>query len=191
MKVLLLDNYDSFTHNLKQLIEQYGVEKLDIVKNDQIELEDIAHYDKIMLSPGPGLPSEAGRMMEIIHQFGSTKPILGVCLGHHAIAEYFGAKLFNFEQPVHGIARKTNILKNDLIFNFLENEIQVGLYHSWAVSDDEFPEDLEIIARSEMGIIMALRHKKYNIKGVQFHPESIMTPMGKTIVWNWLGETNV
>ncbi|MBN1650385.1 MAG: aminodeoxychorismate/anthranilate synthase component II [Bacteroidales bacterium] len=191
MKVLLLDNYDSFTHNLKQLIVQFGVQKLDIIKNDKIDLDTIKHYDKIMLSPGPGLPSEAGLMMEIIDRYASSKPILGVCLGHHAIAEYFGAKLFNLNQPVHGIARKTNVLKTDSIFRSIDDHFQVGLYHSWAVSDGDFPTDLEIVARSEMGIIMAIRHRKYNIKGVQFHPESILTPKGKTMIWNWLSEAIV
>ncbi len=191
MKVLLLDNYDSFTHNLKQLVVQFGVKKLDIIKNNEIDLDAIEHYDKIMLSPGPGLPSEAGLMMEIIARYASSKPILGVCLGHHAIAEYFGAKLFNLKQPVHGIARKTSILKKDLLFNSLDDNFQVGLYHSWAVSDTDFPTDLEIIARSEKGIIMALRHKKFNVKGVQFHPESILTPSGKTLIWNWLDEVNL
>ncbi len=188
MKVLLLDNYDSFTYNLKQLIEQFGVKKLDIIKNDQLELSHVEQYDKIMLSPGPGLPSEAGLMPEIIQHYGSKKPILGVCLGHHAIAESFGGKLFNFDQPVHGIARETSILLEDSLFKNIPKSFQVGLYHSWAVSDDDFPENLEIIARSEKGIIMALRHKIYNIKGVQFHPESIMTPLGKTLIWNWLEE---
>ena len=188
MKVLLLDNYDSFTYNLKQLIDQFSVERLDIIKNDQIELSQIEQYDKIMLSPGPGLPSEAGLMPEIIRKFGFQKPILGVCLGHHAIAEAFGGKLFNFNQPVHGISRQTQILKEDTLFKDLSQTFQVGLYHSWAVSDHDFPEELEIIARSEKGIIMALRHKIHNIKGVQFHPESIMTPLGKTLIWNWLEE---
>jgi anthranilate synthase component 2 len=189
MKVLLLDNYDSFSYNLKQLIDQFGVEKLDILKNDQIDLGEIEKYDKIMLSPGPGLPSESGLMIDIIQKYGSKKAILGVCLGHHAIAEVFGAKLFNFNQPVHGIARQTHILKNDSLFKSLSETIQVGLYHSWAVSDDSFPKNLEITARSEKGIIMAIRHKTFNIKGVQFHPESIMTPMGKTIIWNWLEDS--
>ena len=189
MKVLLLDNYDSFTYNLKQLIEQFGVKQLDIVKNNRIEMTDVEQYDKIMLSPGPGLPSDAGIMLDIIRHFGSYKPILGVCLGHHAIAEAFGGELFNFDQPVHGVIRQTHILKQDPLFYSLNETIQVGLYHSWAVADEGFPDELEIIARSEKGVIMALRHKIYNIKGVQFHPESIMTPMGKTIIWNWLGET--
>lgn len=188
MKVLLLDNYDSFTYNLKQLIEQFGVEKLEIIKNDQLELSHVEQYDKIMLSPGPGLPSEAGLMPEIIRHYGAHKAILGVCLGHHAITESFGGKLFNFDQPVHGISRQTQILKEDSLFKNIPQIFQVGLYHSWAVSDDGFPEDLEIIARSEKGIIMAVRHKIYDIKGVQFHPESIMTPLGKTMIWNWLEE---
>lgn len=188
MKVLLLDNYDSFTFNLKQLIIQFGVEKLDIIKNDEIEMDSVEEYDKIMLSPGPGLPSEAGLMPDIIRRFGPHKSILGVCLGHHAIAEAFGAKLFNLDQPVHGISRQAQILKSDSLFESIANPFQVGLYHSWAVSDDFFPESLDILARSEMGIIMAIRHQIYDMKGVQFHPESIMTPMGKTLIWNWLNQ---
>ncbi len=188
MKVLLLDNYDSFTYNLKQLITQFGELQLDILKNDQLTLEEVKKYDKIVLSPGAGLPKEAGIMPDIIREYGSEKPILGICLGHHAIAEVYGAKLFNLEQAVHGIARETTVLKQDLLFDSLEKQFKVGLYHSWAVSDDDFPDDLEIIARSEMGIIMALRHKVFNVKSLQFHPESILTPQGKRMVWNWLSE---
>lgn len=188
MKVLLLDNYDSFTYNLKQLIDRFGDAELTIAKNDELDLNFVAQFDKIMLSPGPGLPAEAGIMPQIIFEFCGRKPILGVCLGHHAIAEAFGGKLFNFDRPVHGISRKVHILEDDLIFNNLPQTFQVGLYHSWAVSENNFPEDLEIIAKSEMGVIMAIRHKTLNVKGVQFHPESIMTPMGETIIRNWLEE---
>ena len=188
MKVLLVDNYDSFTYNLKQLIEQFGDVKLDILKNNQITLRQVNRYDKIMLSPGPDLPSKAGIMFDIIKKYGSIKPILGVCLGFHAIAESFGGKLLNLNQPLHGISHQIHLLKKDSLFKNLPETIQVGLYHSWAVSDDDFPNVLEITARSEMGIIMALRHKYYNIKGIQFHPESIMTPLGKNIIWNWLEE---
>jgi anthranilate synthase component 2 len=188
MNVLLLDNYDSFTYNLKQLIDQFGVKRLDIIKNDKIRLEDVAFYDKIMLSPGAGLPRDAGSMSEIIRKYAPSKSILGVCLGHHAIAEAFGGKLYNLEQAVHGLSKTIAILKNDILFEGVPNKTQVGLYHSWAVSQDEFPTDLEIIARSEENITMALRHKKYKLKGIQFHPESIMTPYGKTIIWNWLKE---
>ena len=188
MKVLLLDNYDSFTYNLKQLIEQFGVEQLDIIKNDQLEINSVEQYDKIILSPGPGLPADAGLMLDIIKHYGSGKPILGVCLGHHAIAEAFGGKLYNFNQATHGVSRQTKILKGDSLFQNIPPEFSVGLYHSWAVAEEGFPKNLEIIARSEKGIIMAIRHKIYNIKGVQFHPESIMTPFGKTMLWNWLKE---
>lgn len=188
MKVLLLDNYDSFTYNLKQLIEQFGVDRLDIVKNDQLDLGRIENYDKIILSPGAGLPADAGGMPQLIKQFGALKAILGVCLGHHAIAESFGGKLFNFDQPVHGISRKVSILITDTLFKNIPDNFEVGLYHSWAVSEKQFPNDLEIIAKSEKGVIMAIRHKTFNIKGVQFHPESIMTPMGKRMIWNWLEE---
>jgi len=161
MKVLLLDNYDSFTYNLKQLIEQFGVEQLDIVKNDKMPLDKVAEYDRIMLSPGPGLPSQAGIMPALIEKYASSIPILGICLGHHAIAEAFGAQLFNLPQAVHGIARQAEILHDDLLFHRLPKNIQIGLYHSWAVSDKGFPTELEIIARSEKGIIMALRHKTF------------------------------
>mgnify|MGYP000910214063 FL=1 len=188
MKVLLLDNYDSFTYNLKLLIEQYGVEQLDVIKNDQLQIDEVEEYDKIMLSPGPGLPSDAGLMLDIIQAYGASKPILGICLGQHAIAEAFGGKLFNLKQAMHGITMPIKILKEDLLFDSLPKTIEVGLYHSWAVSKDLLPESLEILALNEKGTIMALRHKSLNIKGVQFHPESIMTPSGKTIIWNWLNE---
>ncbi|MBN2237000.1 MAG: aminodeoxychorismate/anthranilate synthase component II [Bacteroidales bacterium] len=189
MKVLLLDNYDSFTYNLKQLIDQFGGIDLDVIKNDQLTIEQAKKYDKIMLSPGPGLPRDAGIMPQLIKHYAATKPILGVCLGHHAIAEAFGGKLYNFEQPVHGISRQTTVLKNDLLFKNIPLNFSVGLYHSWAVSEANFPSELEIISRSEMGVIMAIRHVEYNVKGLQFHPESIMTPNGKTMIWNWLAES--
>jgi anthranilate synthase component 2 len=189
MKILLLDNYDSFTYNLKQLITQFGNLQLDILKNDQLTLKEVEKYDKIVLSPGPGLPKDAGIMLDIIRKYGPKKPVLGICLGHHAIAEVYGAKLFNLEQAVHGIARETSVLKQDLLFHSLEKKFKVGLYHSWAVSDEDFPNELEIIARSEMDIIMALRHKVFNVKSLQFHPESIMTPQGKKMLWNWLAES--
>lgn len=186
-KLLILDNYDSYTYNLVQLIEQHGGWLFDVKKNDEIELEEVRNYDKVLLSPGPGLPSEAGIMPQLIEEYKKSKSILGVCLGHHAIVEAFGGSLFNFDQPVHGIQRKIEFLLEDDLFAGIEQNTKVGLYHSWAVSLENFPEELEQLAISEKGVLMALRHKKYDIKGVQFHPESIMTPEGKKMVWNWLG----
>jgi len=186
-KLLILDNYDSFTFNLVQLVEQHGGWSFDVRKNDEIGLEEVDQYDKILLSPGPGLPSEAGIMLALIEQYKQHKSILGVCLGHHAIAEAFGGSLYNFDQPVHGIQRRIDFLKEDDLFAGIEQNTQVGLYHSWAVNLDNFPKDLEQLAISKNGVLMALRHKQYDVKGVQFHPESIMTLEGRRIIWNWLG----
>lgn len=185
-KLLILDNYDSYTYNLVQLVEQHGAWQFEVKKNDEIELEEVAQFDKVLLSPGPGLPSEAGIMIKLIEQYKHSKSILGVCLGHHAIAEVFGGRLYNLDQPIHGIQREIEILKDDFLFKEIPQKTRVGLYHSWAVSLDNLPEELEALAISEKGVVMALRHIKYNIKGVQFHPESIMTPEGKRMIWNWL-----
>ncbi len=187
-KLLILDNYDSFTFNLVQIVEQHQEWDFDVIKNDEIEMEEIQAYDKIMLSPGPGLPSSAGVMPQLIKEYAAHKSILGVCLGHHAIAEAFGGSLFNFEQPIHGIKRKVDLLVEDVIFKNIPQPFEVGLYHSWAVCEDDFPDDLNIVAMSENGIIMALRHQKFDVSGVQFHPESIMTPYGKEMIWNWLSQ---
>jgi anthranilate synthase component 2 len=186
-KLLIIDNYDSFTFNLVQLVEQHGGWSFDVRKNDEIGLEEVDQYEKVMLSPGPGIPSEAGIMPDLIRHYKLSKSILGVCLGHHAIAEAFGGGLYNFSQPVHGIQREMEILKEDGLFKDVPLKTKVGLYHSWAVNLENFPEELEPLALSEMGVLMALRHRKYYIKGVQFHPESIMTPEGKRMIWNWLG----
>ncbi|NPD46928.1 MULTISPECIES: aminodeoxychorismate/anthranilate synthase component II [unclassified Lentimicrobium] len=187
-KLLILDNYDSFTYNLVQLVEQHQGWDFDVIKNDKIKLEEVLDYDKILLSPGPGLPSDAGIMPQLIKEYAAYKSILGVCLGHHAIAETFGGSLFNFDQPIHGIKRKVDLLIEDGIFENIPKIFEVGLYHSWAVNKNDFPEDLELVALSEKGVIMALRHKTYDVKGVQFHPESIMTPLGKEMLWNWLNQ---
>lgn len=187
-KLLILDNYDSYTYNLVQLIEQHGGWAFEVMKNDEIGVEEVDAYQKILLSPGPGLPSEAGIMPLVIQKYAATKSILGVCLGHHAIAEAFGGVLYNFSQPVHGIQRKVELLMEDSMFRDIPPTFEVGLYHSWAVKQEPFPEDLEMIAMSEKGVIMALRHKLYDLKGVQFHPESMMTPFGKQMIWNWLDE---
>ena len=189
-KLLILDNYDSFTYNLVQLVEQQGQWNFDVIKNDKISLEEVNTYEKILLSPGPGLPSKAGLMPQILTAYASSKSILGVCLGHHAIAEAFGGNLYNFSQPVHGIQRKTTVLEDDILFKNLPQTIEVGLYHSWAVDKENFPKDLLITALSEKGVIMALKHKTYDVRGVQFHPESIMTAYGREMVWNWLNKKN-
>ncbi len=188
MKILIIDNYDSFTFNLVQLIEQFGECSWKVVKNDECSLVEVANYDKVLFTPGPGLPSEAPIMHDVLKTFGGQKSILGVCLGHQAIAEYYGANLFNFDKVIHGIVKSTEVLQSeDILFKGLPSMINVGLYHSWAVADDDsFPDCLEVTARSEDGVIMALSHRTLDIKGVQFHPESVMTKWGKEILWNWL-----
>ena len=185
-KLLILDNHDSFTYNLVQLVEQHGEWDYDVVKNNEIVLKDVNQYQKILLSPGPGLPAEAGIMMALIKEYAPIKSIFGVCLGLQAMAEVFGGRLYNFEQPVHGEARKAKIIAADPIFKNLPNTISVGLYHSWAVEKSNFPKDLQITALSEKGLIMALQHRTYDIHGVQFHPESIITAYGRNIIENWL-----
>ncbi len=189
MKILVFDNYDSFTYNLVHLLESITREKVFVFRNDQVALEDIAIYDKIILSPGPGIPEEAGLLIPLIKEYAQTKSLLGVCLGHQAIAEAFGGKLSNLDTVYHGVATPIKILDTQSeIFEGLEKEILVGRYHSWIVSDDNFPGELEITARDEHGYIMALQHKKYDIQGVQFHPESILTPeaVGERMIRNWL-----
>ncbi len=188
MKVLLLDNYDSFTYNLAQLVEENAntALQLDIVYNDQIDVERVKKYDKIVLSPGPGIPSEAGKMLELIKVYAPSKSILGVCLGHQAIAEAFGAKLVNLSQIYHGLAYHTELLVEDYLFESIAPQFEVGLYHSWAVLSESLPDCLEAVAFSQQQILMALRHKKFDVRGIQFHPESIMTPSGAAILSNWL-----
>ena len=186
IKILLFDNYDSFTYNLVHVIKSLGYENVDVYRNDKIELSQINQYDKIILSPGPGLPSEAGLMMQLIKEYAEKKSILGVCLGHQAIAEHFGATLENIPTVFHGVQTAIKIMSNDNIFAGLPNEILAGRYHSWIVSKTNFPEELEIIAEDNAGTIMALNHKKYNLHGVQFHPESILTPDGAHIIQNFL-----
>lgn len=186
MKILIFDNYDSFTHNLVHLVKSFGYTDIEVHRNDQITLEDIARFDKIILSPGPGIPSEAGLLLPLIKEYAGKKPILGVCLGHQAIGEAFGAKLTNLEDVYHGVATKINVTKEDYIFNNIGTEIEVGRYHSWIVSSDQLPECLEVTAEDHNKQIMALRHKEYDVHGVQFHPESVLTPQGMAIVENFL-----
>ncbi len=186
MKILVFDNYDSFTYNLVHMVEKITHEKVDVYRNDQISLTKIGEYDKIILSPGPGIPVEAGLLLDVIKEYASTKSILGVCLGHQAIGEAFGGNLKNLDSVYHGVATPCQLTPGNALFNGLPNEIEVGRYHSWVVTDENFPDELEVIARDSKNFIMALKHKKYDVQGVQFHPESVLTPQGETILRNWL-----
>ncbi|WP_346984807.1 aminodeoxychorismate/anthranilate synthase component II [Chryseobacterium sp. POE27] len=186
-KVLVFDNYDSFTYNLVQIIERILGNKVDVVKNDQITLKEIDQYDKIVLSPGPGIPEEAGILLDLIKEYAPKKSILGVCLGQQAIAEAFGGSLINLSEIFHGVATPADIVRNNTkIFKDLSSGLEVGRYHSWVVSRENFPEELEITAVDKDGMIMALQHKTYDVHGVQFHPESILTPQGEIIIKNFL-----
>src|ERR1700750_3272260 len=181
MKILVFDNYDSFTYNLVHLVEKIMHLKVDVHRNDKIPLDEVAKYDKIILSPGPGIPSEAGLLLPLIAAYAPTKSILGVCLGHQAVAEAFGAKLINLSKVFHGVATditisKKNHLSQNYVLKGLPAQISVGRYHSWVVSDEQFPADLEITARDESNYIMGLQHRRYDVQGVQFHPESVLTP---------------
>lgn len=186
MKILVLDNYDSFTYNLVHIIKELGYE-VDVFRNDKISLAAVAAYDKILLSPGPGIPSEAGILQDLIHQYAPTKSILGVCLGHQAIAECFGAELFNLGDVLHGIPKKITVTKADeVLFQGISNEFMAGRYHSWAVKKDSLTDVLELTATDEEGEVMGIAHKKFDVRGVQFHPESVLTEFGKEMINNWL-----
>ena len=186
MKIAVIDNYDSFTYNLVHYLEDLNG-KVTVFRNDELELEELESFDKILLSPGPGIPDEAGLLKLIIAQYAATKSILGVCLGQQAIGEVFGGSLTNLDKVYHGVATKVNqTVSDESLFNDLPAEFEVGRYHSWVVSADAFPEVLEITSTDENGEIMSLRHKTFDVKGVQFHPESVLTPHGKTILKNWL-----
>lgn len=185
MKTAIIDNYDSFTYNLAHLVKQLGVD-VTVYRNDQFELEQLSAFDKIILSPGPGIPSEAGLLLDVIRTYAGRKPMLGVCLGHQAIGEVFGARLTNLKEVYHGVATEGSQLGNDPIFATLPKRIVMGRYHSWVVDQDGFPDCLEVTAVSDEGQIMALRHRQYDIHGIQFHPESVLTPDGETILRNWL-----
>lgn len=185
MKIILVDNYDSFTYNLYHLVRALGAE-VDVLKNDAFELEELRPYDGILLSPGPGLPAEAGKLMDVIKTYAGQKPILGICLGEQAIAETFGAELTNLNQVYHGEQSTISLIRHTEIFDHFPEKIKVGRYHSWVVSKNNLPSELTITAVSEDGEIMALEHKKYPIVGIQFHPESILTPLGTAILENWL-----
>ena len=207
MKILVFDNYDSFTYNLVHLVKKVMPDaEVEVHRNDQITLEKVAGYDKIILSPGPGLPSEAGLLMAVIKQYAATKPILCVCLGHQAIGEAFGGSLVNLSTVYHGVALPVRQVKSEItngrsgllvsplatpslpknLFEGLPDEFMVGRYHSWVISNDDFPDELEITAVDENGYIMALQHTRYDVQAVQFHPESVLTPDGEIIMRNWL-----
>jgi anthranilate synthase component II len=187
MKILVFDNYDSFTYNLVHLVEKITHTKADVYRNDEITLDAVGNYDRIILSPGPGIPSEAGLLLPLIKKYAATKSILGVCLGHQAIGEAFGGTLINLDTVFHGVATPINILnKESPILKGLGKTVSVGRYHSWIVDDKNLPAELEVTAVDENGYIMAMQHKTYDVQGVQFHPESILTDCGEQIMKNWL-----
>ena len=185
MKILLVDNYDSFTYNLAHIIEQYC--DLDVIRNDKISINDIDKYDKIIISPGPGLPSDSPILNQIITKFYKSKSILGICLGHQAIAESFGSKLINLDEVYHGVAIETKITdSNSIIYNNIPNNFKSGRYHSWVVLDETLSNELKITATDKNDNIMSLQHKEYDVCGIQYHPESILTPEGEAILRNWI-----
>lgn len=191
MKILVFDNYDSFTYNLVHLVEKITHTKVEVFRNDELPMERVSEFDKIILSPGPGIPSEAGMLLPLIKEYASTKSILGVCLGHQAIGEAFGGELTNLSTVYHGVATPIQVRSEESgvrskLYDELPDSIVVGRYHSWVVSDIDFPSALEITARDANGYIMGLQHKEFDVQGVQFHPESILTPFGETILKNWL-----
>lgn len=213
MKILVFDNYDSFTYNLVHLVKKISDAEVDVFRNDEIALEKVKEYDKIILSPGPGIPEEAGLLLPLIKAYASSKSILGVCLGHQAIGEAFGGTLINLETVYHGVASEIQVQSAESIvesqnpnvgisskdheridagsylFEGLPSTISVGRYHSWILSDEGFPEELEVTARDNNNYIMALQHKSFDVQGVQFHPESVLTPEGEKIIGNWLNRT--
>lgn len=192
-KLLVLDNYDSFTYNLVHLAREIIGDEIDVFRNDEIPLHQVGNYEKILLSPGPGIPEEAGILLELIKTYGPSHSIFGVCLGEQAIGQAFGGSLINLPQVFHGIATEIHLMpdvkpshqKNDW-FGGMENILQVGRYHSWVISHDHLPESLEITSKDNNGMIMSIRHKTYDVQGVQFHPESVLTPSGKKMLENWL-----
>lgn len=188
MNILLIDNYDSFTYNLSQYLEEEGGDDVEVTvwRNDQFDIDDVERFDKIVLSPGPGVPDEAGLLKAVIRRYAPTKPILGVCLGEQAIGEVFGAEIYNLNTVFHGIQSSVRIVASDYIFDNLSDSIKVGRYHSWVVGKEDFPAELEVTAVSDEGQIMALKHRRYDVHGIQFHPESILTPEGRTIIRNFI-----
>lgn len=185
MKVAVIDNYDSFTYNLVHYLEDLGAE-VTVFRNDEFDLEDLASFEKILLSPGPGIPDEAGLLKEVIKTYDKTKDIFGVCLGLQAIGEIYGGKLTNLDTVFHGVATKISITNDDFIFDNLPQKFEVGRYHSWVVATENLPDSLIVTSIDENGEIMSLKHQYLNVRGVQFHPESVLTPNGKQILENWL-----
>lgn len=188
MNILLIDNYDSFTYNLSQYLEEEGGDDVEVTvwRNDQFDIDDVERFDKIVLSPGPGVPDEAGLIKAVVRRYAPTKPILGVCLGEQAIGEVFGAEIYNLNTVFHGIQSSVRIVASDYIFDNLSDSIKVGRYHSWVVGKEDFPAELEVTAVSDEGQVMALKHRRYDVHGIQFHPESILTPEGRTIIRNFI-----
>lgn len=187
IRCVIIDNYDSFTYNLVHLVEDLGAEVV-VFKNDQFALPNLQTFDKILLSPGPGVPSEAGLLLDVIKHYEGKKSILGVCLGYQAIGEWYGGTMENLSSVFHGVSSKIVLHNKSCIFKGLPNMIEVGRYHSWVISTNNLPHELEVTATTKEGLIMGLRHKYYDIEGIQFHPESILTPDGKTIIQNWLNQ---
>ncbi|RKS24998.1 anthranilate synthase component 2 [Flavobacterium endophyticum] len=186
MKIVIIDNYDSFTYNLVHYLEELSGE-VTVLRNDEFEIEELQTFDKILLSPGLGIPDEAGLLKQVISHYAETKSILGICLGQQAIGEVYGGSLINLDKVFHGISSKVKTsVKDETLFDTIPEEFEVGRYHSWVISAENFPDELEITSTDENGQIMSLRHRKFDIKGVQFHPESVLTPHGKTILKNWL-----
>ena len=185
-RLLVFDNYDSFTYNLVHAVKKLGFTNVEVHRNDKISLDEIEKFDKIILSPGPGVPSESGILLDVIRTFAPTKPILGVCLGEQAIAEAFGGTLINLTDVHHGVSSVIDVLEEDVLFKGLGKKLEVGRYHSWAAERSTLPDCLTITAVDEEGMIMALAHKKYDVRGVQFHPESVLTPDGEQMLKNWL-----
>ena len=185
-RILVFDNYDSFTYNLVHLVEKITQQRVDVARNDRIPLEKVKDFDKIILSPGPGIPSEAGLLLPLIREYAASKSILGVCLGHQAVGESFGGKLVNLSSVYHGVATPVRVLKPRGLFDGLPETLEVGRYHSWVVSDEGWPSELEVTARDDNGYVMGLRHKTLDVQGVQFHPECVLTPQGGQLLRNWL-----
>jgi len=187
MKILVIDNYDSFTYNLVQYIERVIKKPVDVCRNDKISLDEVDTYDKILISPGPGIPTEAGITLDLIRRYGSTKSILGVCLGHQAIAEAYGGSIVNLTRVYHGVMGKmTQVLPGDYLMEGIPLDFDAGRYHSWVVEPDTLPGTLEVTVENDEGYIMALRHKEHDVRGVQFHPESVLTEFGGKIILNWV-----
>jgi len=186
MKILVFDNYDSFTYNLVHVVKQLGYKDIEVHRNDKIALQEVERFDKIILSPGPGIPSESGLLLPLIKRFAPSKSMLGVCLGHQAIAESFGGDLVNLTEVYHGVATPIHLVAMHRLFAGLPETIEVGRYHSWAVATENFPDDLQITAIDDNGEVMALKHRHFDVHGVQFHPESVLTPRGIDIIKNFL-----